>query len=180
MLKITKTPLDGVILIEPDVHGDNRGFFKESFQEKRYKDIGIDHSFVQDNISRSKKGVLRGLHFQKNNPQGKLVSCINGSVYDVAVDINVNSRSFGEYFGVLLTSSNHLQLWIPPGYAHGFCVVSDTADFYYKCTDFYNPDDECGLIWNDPKLNIKWPIDNPSVSKKDQNLPSLDSVSMDS
>ena len=180
MLKITKTPLDGVILIEPDVHGDNRGFFKESFQEKRYKDIGIDYSFVQDNISRSKKGVLRGLHFQKNNPQGKLVSCINGSVYDVAVDINVNSRSFGEYFGVLLTSSNHLQLWIPPGYAHGFCVVSDTADFYYKCTDFYNPDDECGLIWNDPKLNIKWPIDNPSVSKKDQSLPSLDLVSMDS
>jgi dTDP-4-dehydrorhamnose 3,5-epimerase len=173
-LKITQTPLDGVILIEPDVYGDNRGFFKESFQEKRYKDIGINHKFVQDNISRSHKGVLRGLHFQKNNPQGKLVSCINGSVYDVAVDINANSKTYGEHFGVLLSSSNHLQLWIPPGYAHGFCVVSDTADFYYKCTDFYNPDDECGVIWNDLNLNIKWPIDNPNVSKKDLDLPSLD------
>jgi dTDP-4-dehydrorhamnose 3,5-epimerase len=172
-LKTTETSLDGVILVEPDVYGDHRGFFKESFQKNNYKDIGIEYPFVQDNMSRSSKGVLRGLHFQKNNPQGKLVSCVNGSVYDVAVDIDINSNTYGEYFGVLLTSSNHLQLWIPPGYAHGFCVVSDSADFFYKCTDFYDPNDQQGIIWNDSELNIDWPISKPLISKKDLDLPTL-------
>ena len=172
-MNVTQTKLPGVLIIEPKVFGDHRGFFKETFQVERYKEAGIDLPFVQDNHSRSQKGVLRGLHLQKSRPQGKLVSCSSGAVYDVAVDVDPSSSTFGEYVGVELSAENHLQLWIPPGYAHGFCVLTDTADFQYKCTDLYFPEDEGGLIWNDPDVGIAWPIESPSLSDKDLKLPSL-------
>lgn len=172
-MKVTETALEGVLIIEPKVFGDARGFFKETFQIERYADAGLNLSFVQDNHSRSARGVLRGLHLQKSRPQGKLVSCSRGSVYDVAVDINPESKTFGQYVGVELSEDNHLQMWIPPGYAHGFCVLSEIADFQYKCTDLYFPEDEAGLIWNDPDVDIDWPIKTPQLSAKDQQLPSL-------
>lgn len=172
-MKVTEVKLPGVLIIEPDVFGDSRGFFKETFQTHHYKTLGIGLDFVQDNHSRSQKGVLRGLHFQVNNPQGKLVTCSRGAVYDVAVDVNPDSLTFGEYAGVELTEDNHRQFWVPPGYAHGFCVLSDSADFQYKCTDFYDPDDESGILWNDPDVAISWPIKEPLLSKKDSCLPSL-------
>lgn len=172
-MNVIKTRLKGVLIIEPTVFGDQRGFFKETFQAERYLQIGIDLPFVQDNHSRSQKGVLRGLHLQKTRSQGKLVSCSRGVVYDVAVDINPGSPTFGEYVGVELTEDNHRQLWIPPGFAHGFCVLSDEADFQYKCTDLYFPEDEAGLVWNDPEVAIKWPVKNPTLSEKDQKLSTL-------
>lgn len=172
-MNITKTKLPGVLIVEPKIFRDSRGFFKESFQENTYNEIGIDYKFVQDNHSHSVKGVLRGLHFQKKNPQGKLVSCLKGAVYDVIVDINLNSKTFGKYLGVKLTGNNHKQIWIPPGFAHGFCVLSETADFIYKCTNHYDPDDEGGLLWNDPDIGIDWPIDQPILSEKDKVFPTL-------
>ena len=172
-MNVTKTRLKGVIIIEPRVFGDERGFFKETFQAERYQEIGIDFPFVQDNFSRSQKGVLRGLHFQKTRPQGKLVSCSRGAVWDVAVDIDSRSPTFGMHVGVELSESNHLQLWVPPGYAHGFCVMSETADFQYKCTDFYDPADEGGILWDDPALRIDWPVEDPLVSEKDSALITL-------
>lgn len=172
-MNVIETKLPGVLIIEPKVFGDHRGFFKETFQVERYVEAGINLPFVQDNHSRSQKGVLRGLHLQKSRPQGKLVSCPRGVVYDVAVDVNAESATFGQYVGVELTEDNHRQLWIPPGYAHGFCVLSDVADFQYKCTDLYFPEDEGGLIWNDPDVAIDWPIKDPSLSEKDQKLPTL-------
>ena len=168
-----ETKLPGVIVIEPKVFGDKRGFFKETFQMEKYREAGVCFEFVQDNYSRSTFGVLRGLHFQLNKPQGKLVCCPRGAVFDVAVDIDPTSRTFGEYFGLELTEENHRQLWIPPGYAHGFCVLSEIADFHYKCTDFYDPSDESGINWNDPNISINWPIDSPKLSEKDSNLPFL-------
>lgn len=175
-MKVNKTKLSGVLIIEPDVLLDKRGFFKETFQTNRYYDVGITLPFVQDNYSRSQKGVLRGLHLQKSQPQGKLVSCILGSVYDVVVDIDPNSKTFGNYVGVELSEKNHLQLWVPPGYAHGFCVLSKFADLYYKCTNFYFPKDEDGLIWNDLEVAIDWPIKSPLLSNKDKLLPSLSEI----
>ena len=172
-MNVIETRLPGVLIIEPKVFGDHRGFFKETFQSERYAEAGIDLPFVQDNHSRSQKGVLRGLHLQKTRPQGKLVSCSRGVVYDVAVDVNTESTTFGQYVGVELSEDNHRQLWIPPGYAHGFCVLSAVADFQYKCTDLYFPEDEGGLIWNDPEVAIEWPIKNPSLSEKDLKLPTL-------
>ena len=172
-MKITETKLAGVLIIEPKVFGDARGFFKEAFQAERYREAGIEYTFVQDNYSRSQKGVLRGLHFQITKPQGKLVSCPKGAVFDVAVDIDPNSTTYGQYVGVELTEENHKQLWVPPGYAHGFCVLSETADFQYKCTDYYDPSDEGGVIWNDPDVAIEWPISDPSLSNKDAILPTL-------
>ncbi|SRR5690554_2485128 len=172
-MKITTTALPGVLIIEPRAFGDTRGFFLESFQVERYAKAGITQPFVQDNHSRSQRGVLRGLHFQRTRPQGKLVSVSRGSVFDVAVDIDPHSATFGQYVATELSDDNHLQLWIPPGYAHGFCVLSEVADFHYKCTDFYDPEDEGGLIWNDPDVNIAWPLDNPFLSEKDQKLPRL-------
>jgi dTDP-4-dehydrorhamnose 3,5-epimerase len=172
-VNVIETKLPGVLIIEPKVFGDHRGFFKETFQAKRYAEAGIDVPFVQDNHSRSQKGVLRGLHLQKTRPQGKLVCCSFGAVYDVAVDVNPDSSEFGNYVGVELSEENHLQLWIPPGYAHGFCVLTDIADFQYKCTDLYFPEDEGGLIWNDPEVGIDWPIKEPALSDKDQALPTL-------
>lgn len=175
-MEVTETKLEGVLIIEPKVFGDARGFFKETFQVERYRDVGIDLPFVQDNHSRSQRGVLRGLHLQKSRPQGKLVSCSLGAVYDVAVDVNPKSPTFGEYVGLELSGENHKQLWIPPGYAHGFCVLTETADFQYKCTDLYFPEDEGGLIWNDSTVAIDWPIDNPLLSEKDLKLPTLTQI----
>jgi len=172
-MKVTETKLAGVLIIEPKVFGDSRGFFKETFQAERYREAGIEYTFVQDNYSRSQKGVLRGLHFQITKPQGKLVSCPKGAVFDVAVDIDPESTTYGQYVGVELTEENHKQLWVPPGYAHGFCVLSETADFQYKCTDYYCPDDEVGFIWNDTDVAIEWPIDEPLLSDKDAKLPAL-------
>jgi len=172
-MNVTETQLAGVLIIEPKVFGDARGFFKETFQAERYREAGIEYTFVQDNYSRSQKGVLRGLHFQITKPQGKLVSCPKGAVFDVAVDIDPESTTYGQYVGVELTEENHKQLWVPPGYAHGFCVLSETADFEYKCTDYYDPSDEGGVIWNDPDVAIDWPIDQPLLSDKDSKLPTL-------
>jgi dTDP-4-dehydrorhamnose 3,5-epimerase len=172
-VNIVETVLPGVLIIEPKVFGDQRGFFLETFQLERYREAGITLPFVQDNHSRSQRGVLRGLHLQRSRPQGKLVSCSRGAVYDVAVDINPESPTCGQYVGVELSDDNHRQLWIPPGYAHGFCVLSEVADFQYKCTDFYFPDDETGLVWNDPEVSIPWPIATPKLSEKDQKLPTL-------
>ena len=172
-MNVTETKLAGVLIIEPMIFGDSRGFFKETFQAERYREAGIEYTFVQDNYSRSEKGVLRGLHFQITKPQGKLVSCPKGAVFDVAVDIDPESTTYGQYVGVELTEENHKQLWVPPGYAHGFCVLSEMADFQYKCTDYYDPSDEGGVIWNDPDLAIEWPIAHPSLSSKDALLPTL-------
>ena len=172
-MKVTETKLPSVLIIEPKVFGDSRGFFKETFQAERYREAGIEYDFVQDNHSRSQKGVLRGLHFQITKPQGKLVSCSQGAVFDVAVDVDPESATFGQYVGIELTEDNHRQFWVPPGYAHGFCVLTDTADFQYKCTDYYDSSDEGGLIWNDPDVAIEWPIDQPLLSDKDSKLPTL-------
>ena len=168
-MKITRTKINGCLVIEPKVFGDERGFFLETFQAGRYREkAGIDLPFVQDNHSRSTKGVLRGLHFQKTKPQGKLVRVVRGEVFDVAVDIRKGSPTFGQWEGVWLSEENKKQFWLPPGLAHGFVVTSETADFEYKCTDYYDPTDEGCLIWNDPDVGIDWPIEEPVLSEKDQ------------
>jgi dTDP-4-dehydrorhamnose 3,5-epimerase len=177
-VNVINTKLADCVIIEPKVFGDDRGFFLESFQAKRYADAaGITLSFVQDNHSRSGKGVLRGLHFQKNKPQGKLVRVVRGQVYDVAVDIRAGSVTYGQWEGVILSEENKRQFWVPPGFAHGFLVLSDTADFEYKCTDYYDPIDEGSLLWNDPELDIPWPIDAPLLSEKDALAPVLANLS---
>ena len=172
-MKVIETALPGVLIIEPKAFGDHRGFFLETFQVERYREAGITLPFVQDNHSRSQRGVLRGLHFQKTRPQGKLVSVSRGAVYDVAVDIDPASATYGRFVGVELNDDNHRQMWVPPGYAHGFCVLSEVADFQYKCTDFYFPADEGGLLWNDPDVGIPWPITEPQLSAKDIDNPRL-------
>lgn len=173
-MKVIETRLPGVKIIEPTVYGDERGFFVETFQAERYRrEAGIEHTFVQDNHSRSSRGVLRGLHAQSINPQGKLVRVARGEVFDVAVDIDPRSSTFGVWVGVILSDTNQRQFWIPPGYAHGFVVLSETADFEYKCTDYYNPAAETGLIWNDPEVGIEWPVQEPRLSAKDEKLPTL-------
>ncbi|EFX8919079.1 dTDP-4-dehydrorhamnose 3,5-epimerase, partial [Shigella boydii] len=150
------------------VYGDNRGFFLEVYQKQRYQNLlNIEFDFVQDNYSRSSKNVLRGLHFQKTKPQGKLVRVVRGEVFDVAVDIRKESPNYGQWIGVLLSEMNKKQFWVPPGFAHGFVVLSEMADFEYKCTEYYDPEDECCLLWNDPELNIQWPLSNPILSDKD-------------
>ncbi len=149
--------IEGLCVIEPAVHGDSRGYFMETYNQNDMKEAGLDMVFVQDNQSMSSKGVLRGLHFQKHYPQGKLVRVIKGSVFDVAVDLRSNSKSYGKWFGVELTEENKKQFYIPEGFAHGFLVLSDVAEFCYKCTDFYHPGDESGLAWNDPAIGIEWP-----------------------
>ncbi|MDB9741901.1 dTDP-4-dehydrorhamnose 3,5-epimerase [Akkermansiaceae bacterium] len=170
-MNVIDTAINDVKIIEPKVFGDERGFFLETFQDERYKELaGIDLPFIQDNHSRSTKGVLRGLHFQPKRPQGKLVRCVRGEVFDVAVDIRKDSPTYGKWAGALLNEENKRQLWCPPGLAHGFLVISDIADFEYKCTDYYDPTDEGCLIWNDPEINIEWPeIDTAlQLSAKDQ------------
>jgi dTDP-4-dehydrorhamnose 3,5-epimerase len=156
-IKVSKTPIDGLFIIEPAVHGDNRGYFMETYNSKDMSEAGLNMVFVQDNQSMSKKGVLRGLHFQKEFPQGKLVRVIKGSVFDVAVDLRKNSETYGKWYGVELTAENKKQFYISEGFAHGFLVLSDEAEFCYKVTDFYHPGDEGGLRWNDPEIGIEWP-----------------------
>ena len=172
-MNIIETKLKGVKIIEPRVFPDDRGFFFEGYNAERYEQVTGGLGFVQDNYSHSSQGTLRGLHFQTRKPQGKLVGVITGSVYDVAADINPDSPTYGEYVGVELSDSNHRQLYVPPGYAHGFCVLSEAANFYYKCTDVYDPGYEGGVIWNDPTLNIAWPVSSPVLSAKDAELPPL-------
>ena len=175
-MKATLTAIPGVLIIEPKVFGDARGFFFESFNQKAFNEAtGTDHQFVQDNHSRSAKGVLRGLHYQVNQPQGKLVRVVRGSVFDVAVDIRPESSTFGQWVGVELTEDNHKQLWVPPGLAHGFMVLSDSADFVYKTTDYYAPEFERCIAWNDRAIGIKWPMDIvPKLSAKDTQGQSLE------
>ena len=174
-MKVIKTKLKDCVIIEPKIFGDERGFFLETYHKCKYeKIIGIANDFVQDNYSRSSKGVLRGLHFQKNNPQGKLVSVNRGCVFDVAVDIRPESETFGMWEGVILSEENKRQFWLPPGFAHGFCVLSETADFQYKCTARYDPADEGGILWNDSELRIDWPEKSPKLSDKDSTLPSFE------
>jgi len=176
-MKINKTNLEGVLHIEPKVFGDARGFFLETYNRERYMASGFpDVAFVQDNHSRSSKGVLRGLHFQVNHPQGKLVQVTSGSVFDVAVDIRLGSPTFGQWYGCVLSEENHHQLWVPPKFAHGFCVLSESADFLYKCTDYYRPDDESGLLWNDAEVGINWPLKEPLLSDKDRALLPLSDI----
>jgi len=175
-MKITPTDLPEVLLIEPKVHGDDRGFFFESFNERAYRDaLGRDVSFVQDNHSRSTRGVLRGLHYQIHNTQGKLVRVVKGAVFDVAVDLRRSSPNFGRWVGIELSEANHRQLWVPEGFGHGFLVTSESADFLYKTTDYWTPAAERCVVWNDPTLAIAWPLAGvaPIVSGKDAAAPVL-------
>lgn len=177
-MKLTEAPLSGVLIIEPRIFTDARGYFHEAYQAERYAQHNIP-AFVQDNLSRSSKNVLRGLHYQKPHAQGKLVHVSRGAVWDVVVDIRVSSPTFGKYFHIELSEDNHLQLYIPPGFAHGFCVLSDIADFHYKCTDYYQPNAEHGIAWNDPQLNIPWPVKEPILSPKDEVYPALNEIKHD-
>jgi dTDP-4-dehydrorhamnose 3,5-epimerase len=166
-MQFVATALPGVVLIEPRAHEDERGFFMETFHRPKFAAAGIDVEFVQDNHSRSRRGVLRGLHYQLRHPQGKLVRVTKGQIFDVAVDLRKSAPTFGHWYGCELTEFNRRQLYVPPGFAHGFCVVSDAADVVYKCTEIYRPEDERTLFWNDPALKIGWPISDPLVSAKD-------------
>jgi dTDP-4-dehydrorhamnose 3,5-epimerase len=176
-MQILETSLPGVLLIEPHVFEDDRGFFFEAYHEKRYGELGLPVNFVQDNHSQSRQDTLRGLHYQLNYPQGKLVRVLQGEVFDVAVDIRQGSPTWGQWYGATLSAANKRQLYVPPGFAHGFCVVSHTADVLYKCTDFYAPQDEYGLRWNDPDLQITWPTQTPLLSAKDAAAPYLKEAS---
>ncbi|ARF50077.1 MULTISPECIES: dTDP-4-dehydrorhamnose 3,5-epimerase [Pantoea] len=168
-MEVKATHIADVKIIQPAVYGDARGFFLETFEKRRYQDLlQTDLEFVQDNYSRSARHVLRGLHFQKTEPQGKLVRVVRGEVFDVAVDIRPNSPTYGQWVSILLSEENKTQLWVPPGLAHGFVVLSDMADFEYKCTQYYNPKDEACLMWNDPDVAIQWPVEQPILSVKDQ------------
>ncbi|MBM69068.1 MAG: dTDP-4-dehydrorhamnose 3,5-epimerase [Haliea sp.] len=164
------TPLAGLCVLQPRVFGDERGFFLESWNAATFRDAGLDVSFVQDNHSRSARGILRGLHYQTTQPQGKLVRVTSGAVFDVAVDLRRSSPTLGQWFGLELSASNHRMLWVPPGFAHGFYVLSEFADFQYKCSDYYHPASEVALAWDDPQLNIQWPLapgEQPTLSAKD-------------
>ena len=174
MMQCIETKLSGVLILQPDVYRDPRGFFLERYNRAGYADFpGLDVEFVQDNHSQSRRGVLRGLHLQRRHPQGKLVSAVRGSVWDVAVDINPASPTFRQWVGVELSGENHRQLYIPPHYAHGFCALSQQADVLYKCTAFRHADDEYGILWNDAELAIAWPVDDPILSDKDAANPTL-------
>jgi dTDP-4-dehydrorhamnose 3,5-epimerase len=175
-MKLTPTAIPDVVLIEPDVYRDPRGFFLETWHERKYAQGGIPGPFVQDNHSHSGRGALRGLHAQLRRPQGKLVRVVAGEVFDVAVDIRRGSPTFGRWVGDRLSGENLRQLWIPPGFAHGFCVLSETVHFEYKCTDFYDASDEIAIAWNDPEIGIDWPIEDPTLSKKDASAPRLSEV----
>jgi len=172
-MKIILTSLEGVLIIEPDIYRDNRGFFMETYNQIRYKESGINRVFFQDNLSFSMQGTLRGLHYQIKHPQAKLVQALTGEIFDVVVDIRPGSSTFGKWAGVHLSDQNRRQVLIPEGFAHGFCVLSETAHFLYKCTDFYAPHDEGGIIWSDPDIGIDWPVKDPIISKKDKQHPPL-------
>lgn len=173
-MQVLETSLPGVMLIEPRVFGDSRGFFLETYRQDVLKEAGLDVDFIQDNHSRSTKGVLRGLHYQLTQPQGKLVRVTRGEIFDVAVDVRKGSPHFGQWYGVTLNEENMRMLYIPPGFAHGFVVLSDIVDFIYKCTDYYHPQSEQGILWNDPAIGIKWPTAEVNLSDKDQQNPVLD------
>ena len=172
-MRFIDTELQGLVLIEPDVFEDQRGYFLETYHAKKYADAGIPGPFVQDNFSRSVKGALRGLHYQRKNGQGKIVSVTDGAVFDVAVDLRSGSPTFGRWVGMELSGANKRQLYVPPGFAHGFCVTSESAGFAYKCTEFYDPHDEGGIVWNDPTIAVAWPIRDPVLSPKDAQLKRL-------
>ena len=172
-MNVIETDLPGVLIVEPKVFGDERGFFMESYNAGRYGEAGLPDRFVQDNLSFSRRGVLRGLHFQNPQPQGKLVSVLQGEVFDVAVDIRVGSPTFGRWAGVTLSAENKRQFYVPPDFAHGFVVTSDVALFYYKCTDYYAPHAEGSVLWDDPEIGIEWPIETPTLSDKDRAAPTL-------
>jgi dTDP-4-dehydrorhamnose 3,5-epimerase len=175
-MKVTATEIPGVVVIEPDVFRDPRGFFMETFHAGKFRSQGLPEIFVQDNQSRSSRGVLRGLHYQLQHPQGKLVRVLNGEVFDVAVDIRRGSPFFGRWAGLLLSDKNMKQIYIPPGFAHGFCVLSEQADVVYKCTDLYAPGDEYGIAWNDPAIGIEWPQVDYLLSDKDRRNPRLSEI----
>jgi len=172
-MKVLTTELPGVVLIEPTVYRDQRGFFLETYHAGKYRAAGVEGIFVQDNHSHSVRGTVRGLHAQCRRPQGKLVRVLRGEIFDVAVDIRPSSPSFRRWVGVRLSAESFRQLYIPPGFAHGFCVLSETADVEYKCTELYDPADEVGILWNDPELGITWPVREPILSQKDRAAPRL-------
>ena len=177
--KVIETPIKGLFIMETKIYKDDRGFFIESYNKNEFSKLGLEVEFVQDNHSFSRKGVVRGLHFQFKHPQGKLVRVISGRVFDAAVDLRSNSLTFGKWYGVELSGDNGLQFYIPPGFAHGFISLQDNTHFFYKCTDIYYPEDELGIVWNDPSIGIEWPLDQLDeviVSEKDKKLPSFDEV----
>jgi dTDP-4-dehydrorhamnose 3,5-epimerase len=178
-MHITRTPIQGLLIIDPEVFQDDRGYFLETHHQNRYRAVGIDRLFLQDNLSFSVKNTLRGLHFQRTRPQAKLVQAVTGEIFDVAVDIRPHSTTFGKWSGVYLSESNKRQLFVPEGFAHGFCVLSESAHIIYKCSDEYNPQDEGGILWSDPAIGIAWPIKNPLLSKKDRQFPCLAALSPD-
>ena len=173
MIKLSRTPLEGVVVIEPKVFSDERGSFSEVFSARDFSAVGLPEQFVQDNHSQSSKGVLRGLHYQYPQWQGKLVRVVFGKVFDVAVDIRYLSPTFGKWFGLELSSENHKQLYVPPGFAHGFCTLSARAELTYKCTTFFEPSDDAAILWNDSDIGIDWPVSNPLLSPKDSSAPPL-------
>lgn len=178
-MRVTPTALPEVLLFEPAVFGDARGYFFETWQQKRYAEHGLPERFVQDNVSRSQRGILRGLHLQEPYAQGKLVQVFDGEVLDIAVDVRVGSSTFGRWVAELLSGDNHKQLYVPPGFAHGFCVLSESALLAYKCTELYHPETELSIAWNDPQLAIDWPIRDPVLSKKDAAAPKLSDIPRD-
>jgi|TARA_B110000483_G_scaffold226956_1_gene288240 dTDP-4-dehydrorhamnose 3,5-epimerase len=179
-MKITKTAIPDVLIFEPTVHGDSRGYFMETFRLNDFSDAGDSLNFVQDNQSKSSQGTLRGLHYQLNFPQGKLVRVLSGEVFDVAVDIRKNSPTFGQWVAELLSAENHKQLWVPPGFAHGFYVTSESAELSYKCTEYYHPEDDHSLLWNDSSIAIEWPLvsNSPLLSDKDKNAKTLQEAAL--
>jgi dTDP-4-dehydrorhamnose 3,5-epimerase len=177
MMKVTPTEIPEVLVFEPELLGDHRGFFCEIYQAERYASHGLHRPFVQDNLSRSAKGVLRGLHLQHPKDQGKLVTVLRGQLLDVAVDVRIGSPTFGRHAMVELTEENHRQVWVPRGFAHGFVVLSETADFFYKCDELYSPPNEIVVRWNDPTIGIKWRLDHPKLSARDAGAPLLSDIS---
>lgn len=175
-MKLITTSIEGLLILEPDVFEDERGYFLETHHQNRFQAAGVSTVFVQDNLSFSKKDTLRGLHFQITHPQAKLVQAITGTIFDVAVDIRGGSQTFGQWSAIRLSEENKRQLFIPNGFAHGFCVLSESAHVLYKCSDYYNPADEGGLLWSDPAVAIEWPVKNPILSKKDRQHPLLENL----
>ena len=169
-MQIKATPLDGMLIIEPRIFEDERGYFLETHHHQRFKSVGIDSVFIQDNLSFSKRNVLRGLHFQKTRSQAKLIQVISGGIFDVGVDLRPHSPTFGKWFGVVLSEENRRHLFVPEGFAHGYCVLSHSAHVAYKCSDYYDPEDEVGLLWSDPDIGIDWPVKDPILSAKDRRL----------
>jgi len=172
-MKIITTSIDGILIIEPKTFKDKRGFFMETYNQNRYNESGINATFVQDNLSYSVKNTVRGLHFQIKHSQAKLIQVVSGEIFDVAVDLRPNSATFGKWLGIHLSDENRRQVFIPEGFAHGYCVLSEFALFYYKCSDFYAPGDESGIIWSDPDIGIEWPVENPIISEKDKQYQKL-------